>query len=759
MTLAFFRRHKKWFMALMVLAVVSMMFFQAWPYLPKIRVWLFGGSTGPAIVRIQGRDVTDSELQDFYSKMVLAGSFSHGTAIALMQQAQKPETSGRWYRATLGATSMMHPRLPDPSLQDYYEITQTFFAREASVTAIATWMAFYQEAVEAGLQTPEGQVEQRLSELEALGMPASELTKYIKQRADGRRATLVQALQIDMTMRAYIDFLQLAMGGAVGPEVRAQFARTDNRIQVSLAVLRAYDFLTDIPADLPDADLMTTFKDNKAFLAGQGKDGFGYRIPDQVSLEYLVADPAAFEAKARTTITEDDIRKYYETNKDPEFIETAPLPVKPAEPLKPATPEKAAPKSGTTVPETTGAKAPAPVGPKGDSGTQGPTTAAPSTTTTGAATPSVTTTGAATPNVTTSAAATPPATTSAPPPEKKFLPFDQVRETIRLTLIQKEASRQAQDLLTQDVIAIRRAGHEPLDFWADNIQVRLGIVKNLVTEKELEMVPGLGSATRNNRSLPADALSLKELGVEKAAMAVGEISDPYVAPSGKAYAFRVTACVKNHEPATLAEVRSQVLADVRKTRAFELAREDARKLLELAETQGADGAVKGLHAAVDDMAGTLGVGRETTHWWGKWFEPRVKAVDSGWVTEEMVFPFRGEIMRIGPVLPEVGRNRIVVSECFRMAAESKKFSRVVVADQDMAVVVELLGHKGPRQAEYEKQRATLALLLGAEIGQKAVRDAAVMEAIQKRMKVEKLVESDEFRPPRQSRNADDTGDF
>ena len=90
MTLAFFRRHRKWFMVLMILGVISMVFFQSWSYLPKLKEWFGHGPGSVQVGTIAGRKVTHDEVMDFYQKVSLAGEASQWWALTLQDQIKDP---------------------------------------------------------------------------------------------------------------------------------------------------------------------------------------------------------------------------------------------------------------------------------------------------------------------------------------------------------------------------------------------------------------------------------------------------------------------------------------------------------------------------------------------------------------------------------------------------------------------------------------------------------------------------------------------
>ena len=318
------------------------------------------------------------------------------------------------------------------------------------------------------------------------------------------------------------------------------------------------------------------------------------------------------------------------------------------------------------------------------------------------------------------------------PQIKKYKPFSEVKDEIRKTLVHEVATRMGYELLRGDVAEIGRLQKPSLGIWADGKRVRWVTLPGFRTEEQLKETD-VGQAMRlesqgtEPETLASNALSIKELKVEKPKLAVGEISDPYLGKDGQVFAFRVTAVLPNHPPESLAEVRDQVLADVKGIKAMDLARQKAKALLEEAEK-------KGLEAAAKDLD--------------------VKTVKSDWFAQQIIIPvpFGGRLWTQPPDLPEIGSNATVIDECFRMAAETKKYSQVTLADQRLSLVIELEGHKAPRLAVFEQQRAVLAQDVTMAIASAGLQKVISLEDVLTRNKIEVIKDFEEFRPSRGQRS-------
>jgi len=661
MTLAFFRRHRKAFMVLMFAAVISMVFFLSWRAMfRKLAVWF--SETGPRRVvgTIAGRTVRAEELADLYQSVKAAGQASQWWAVVLDSSEASPERRQRVYGYTLGMTA-------------WPILSQTLKGERAQSDTILAWLALYEEARRLGFDASEAQVAARIESLKGLGLTDRQFARVADEVADGQRGFLMEALRKDLTLVAYINWLTETLGAAVEAEMRREFTRMDERIKVRLVVLKAEDVLDQVQ-DVPEDALETQFGKYRTFLPGKSPEGYGYRIPDKVAIEYLVADPAGFEEAAEPQVTDQDVRAYYDANKDPEFLVEDEKDEKPDADDKAGdqADDKADDKAGNDAADETGDDAPSSDSNDGEGKTDDK---------------------------------------QQEPTEPTFRPFEEVRADIRKTLIRREAERLAAQRLYENVAEIRTMRTKPdLGIWADGKAVRHVVVEGLHTEQDLARLDGIGQATRQDDALPTQAVAVVELvGQDKGRIAVGEISDVFTGLDGQAYAFRVTAVEANHEPATLSEVRDQVLADVRRAKAFGLIRERGKALLETASAK------KSLEAAAKQ------VGLET--------------VETDLFPRERAVPYGGRWMTFPPSLPKVGSSRLVVAECFRMAEGGRRRTLVTVAGRQMVVAAELIDRKPPREAAFETMRPLVAQRVASRLAQNAVRNVLATNAVRRRMTV------------------------
>jgi len=631
MTLAFFRRHRTMFMVLMVLSLFGILVVGWWGNVEqKLGAWFGSRGARRVVGSIGGESVRIAQVLEFHNDLRRAVLADITWRVGLNPQAKDPLLRQGLFGLYLQVMAFRYPWF-------------TVAAEERpDLTRAMAWLALYQEAQRYGFEATEAEVNAYLEDLQKAGLRPEDIAAAIGRVADGQPQVLLEALRKELTLRSYVQWLAEILSGAVDPEVRRVFAEIDERIKVRLAVLRASDFLKKV-GEVPEAALQQQFTRHKDFLPGGSPEGFGYRIPDRVAVEYLAVDPKAFQEQAAAKVTDENVRQYYENVKDPEYLVKS---------------EKAEPPAGAEKGEAQAA-------------------------------------------------------------EKVFRPFEEVRDSIRTLLVRRQAEALARECLQSNVAEIRSAGKGiDLGIWADGRRVRHEVVRGLRTRNQLAALEGIGKAARGDETFAAHAMALMELlGPAKAKLSVMEMSEPFRGPEGEWYAFRVTEASPSHQPASLDEVRDEVLADVRRMETFEIARREGKELFEAA-------AAKGLLAAARAAGATLVVS--------------------------------GEFSRRGPI-PEapadLRENHLLISECFRMIGENPPRTLVVLGQDQAVVIAELMDRRPPREAAFKADRPEWIVRVGQQLAQAALQQALDIGSIQRRMTV--LVELPESE--KKTESEDDVG--
>ena len=201
-------------------------------------------------------------------------------------------------------------------------------------------------------------------------------------------------------------------------------------------------------------------------------------------------------------------------------------------------------------------------------------------------------------------------------PSKK--PFDQVRDL----LVQRQVDDRINKFLkriTDRVASITAVPWEkakdlngfresiPCNEWVDyktvpntlkampefsNYQPQYDSIDTFESARQLAAVPGIGSATYEHHEIPIPfavlATHVHELGdfpdFPRLYLQAGIDGPVLKDDDGNLYIYRVTEADKTHEPASLDEVRSQVVDDLKKLASFQQKQKDAKAIVELVST-------------------------------------------------------------------------------------------------------------------------------------------------------------------------------
>jgi len=179
-----------------------------------------------------------------------------------------------------------------------------------------TWFLLDLEARHYGVEVPHQEVERLLT---AARIPGNVL-EMIRDR---------QGISIDRIKDCIADYMRIervghlaaGVGKVSQPEV-AHFVRdTRERITVRMAMLRAGDF-SDPNGAVDAPALEKQFHQFKNEVRGTGRQGYGYRWPDRIRVEYLEADVGKIEKAL--TITRDEAYEYWRNHMQ-EFTKEVPV--------------------------------------------------------------------------------------------------------------------------------------------------------------------------------------------------------------------------------------------------------------------------------------------------------------------------------------------------------------------------------------------------------------------------------------------------
>jgi hypothetical protein len=177
------------------------------------------------------------------------------------------------------------------------------------------WWLLDQEARRMGVSVSLEDVKQFI---QRSGIPGDRLTAirdHMNVSTDDLLDTIAEYLRV-----SYAAILASAAVQVTEPEIKDLYVRTNDQVSIRYVLLpsQAFEPAKDSAAasqPVPEAELQELFNQYKDNLPGAGKYGFGYRIPDRVSIQYV---GATVDDLVRTLppVSEDRARKYFEQYKE-----------------------------------------------------------------------------------------------------------------------------------------------------------------------------------------------------------------------------------------------------------------------------------------------------------------------------------------------------------------------------------------------------------------------------------------------------------
>ncbi|MDP6381089.1 MAG: hypothetical protein QF662_07065, partial [Phycisphaerae bacterium] len=478
-------------MILMILAVAMMVLMGVIYSLPRfIESWFGSGRASLVLAEVYGKPVTRGEKWSFGRRLTIAGQAAFAAYdILAHKQLDNPKLS-ELRAATLGGMSPFAYKLAQATRGG------TAFTNDDLWAAVAV----YAEARQAGFEIPDAMLKSKLEALRHYGLTPADYTTLLRRVAGGRQSVLFEAWRQDMALTSYVNFIA-RMPRVIGGEVEQRFRRLDEKVRVALVVLKGDDFIKQVKSLSPDK-LKRQFETHKKFLpGGGGPGGIGYKIPEKVEFEYLVTGPDTFADQVK--ISDEDIAKYYDENKDLEFV---------------VEPEKKEDDKKEGGEKSDDEKKERPEKPK---------------------------------------------VTYRPLDEVK----DRIRTTLHDQRSRASAAAHMVSISNELTAISARRTKINFETFADGTKVRLVRPKGFRQREELAKVKGIGEATsEGGEKFPDYALSitsLKAVTGQPALLDVGQPSGVLVDETGNQYIFRCTAVRKARVPASIDEVREAVEGDVR----------------------------------------------------------------------------------------------------------------------------------------------------------------------------------------------------
>ncbi|HEY3394369.1 MAG TPA: hypothetical protein VGK58_16770 [Lacipirellulaceae bacterium] len=320
-----FRIFRKYMKTLMVIFGVMIMFVfvvldPMAAYLGGGRVASDGGSRRDAndvAVTWDGGSLTNDELEQLVSQRQILNSFLRNVeyegGMAAVQAGVEPD-----------ALQLRVTRLGGPSTRE-----------DGVERSVVQTKLFADAAREVGMQVSDDAIVAYLEELGRRRVSPDRMSAMLKQMGGGRGIPVqyvLDALREEMLAHTYLNGHFYSFGTATPEQRYDDWLRVNDRVVIEAAPVPAESFLVDVPEPKPGelAEFFEKHRDREPmpdfeFFPGGGQMEFpsptpGFRIPRKIDVQFIEANYDEFLAKVESQVTEEEIFKYYEDNKDPYFV-------------------------------------------------------------------------------------------------------------------------------------------------------------------------------------------------------------------------------------------------------------------------------------------------------------------------------------------------------------------------------------------------------------------------------------------------------
>lgn len=571
MNLQFFRKHRKIFFVLMILAVFAMVTFGALGQLQVIIDKLRGDPAAKEVVlKIHGQDITRGRMNDVQ---------------AYMQHIARSELR----QLLLG--------------QLYY--AEVFEARltgqePENDAAVKAALILLVEAEQAGLALSDEATESQFEQL------TPEFREILLRTFNGQREHVLTALQMELTLQNYLQ--KTSEAAKILPEdVDERMRRAMEATIITEASIPAKRFMDQVPEPSEPA-LREQFERYRDMLPEQSPEGFGYMLPPRVSVEWLYMD--VDEIMDTVSVTEEEIRKFYDENRDRYLIEAAADAGDAADEADEAADGEADANDAAAADEAAdnqnAVESGADTGDADAGATEEPARlleAPAAESTESGAVDSAEAVNSDNGNVADGAAGAagsagasnePPAIIqsqveieeAAPqaPPAKQYRPLEEVRNEVIRDLRRQKAEEKIVKEMNDALLVFEQAPTIKLESVVDKM-MHIASTDGLVTYEQAAELPNIGDAyqERQGREIPFASLALSVDPLQQGSgvyrnRPVGLLQDD----EGSRYIFRVTEAHQPRQPQSLDEVRDRVVEDVKQIEAHKMAADRAEQLVKQA---------------------------------------------------------------------------------------------------------------------------------------------------------------------------------
>lgn len=254
-----------------------------------------GRGRGTTVVTWKNGQITDLDIQDF------AGQ--HNVAMDFLAAVVRETTD----------------REGVPRQTEVYQRMRSV-ANERSLIYI---MLLAEKAKSLGLKIDNEAVKQFLVELSDHELTTDNDFAVLFQRAVRKRISqqqLMDQLQAELLAQHMLRMMGGGLQGIPPHEAWSLHDRLRRRVKTEMIALKVDDFVDDVKGEPTEAQIEAMYEEGKERFSSPFSPQFGFRRRTKAAFEYVRADFTKFEQeeleKVKPEITDEEIEKYYEDNKE-----------------------------------------------------------------------------------------------------------------------------------------------------------------------------------------------------------------------------------------------------------------------------------------------------------------------------------------------------------------------------------------------------------------------------------------------------------
>ncbi|MBN1909927.1 MAG: hypothetical protein JW818_09325 [Pirellulales bacterium] len=195
----------------------------------------------------------------------------------------------------------------------YMQLNAVMYDLESGgeIATVDTWLKC-QRAAEQGLKINDDVVTNFLREATSHRVSNQQFAALYKQLNISENL-VYDTLRDALLGMYYGDILSYGSRVTTPAESWEYFQRLKRSVDAEVVPVAVADFIDQVP-DPSEKELKTFFEEHKNVFHVRGRPEPGFRVPEKVAAEYLVAELAEFSSPV--AVTEEEIKQYYENNRE-----------------------------------------------------------------------------------------------------------------------------------------------------------------------------------------------------------------------------------------------------------------------------------------------------------------------------------------------------------------------------------------------------------------------------------------------------------